>query len=165
MFLHLLRHAEAADLSPDSERPLTAKGRNDALALGKTLARQGIDLPQAIWCSPYRRARETAEGLLKGASAKATIQVRAGLTPCDEPADLLAELSEVEEDLLIVGHNPHLSILAGYLLGGPAAHVNVHYRKATLMRFEAHQIPLQRARPRLGAPLDAHAEAVSREFA
>ena len=137
MYLHLLRHAEAAVFHPDPDRPLTAKGQSDSEALGRLLARQGRSLPATIWCSPYLRARQTADAVLRGFGEEANaFEVRDGLTPYDDPADLLGELAELEEDLLIVGHNPHMAVLAGYLLGGLAGNVSVRYRKATLMRFE-----------------------------
>lgn len=136
MLLYLLRHAEAANISPDSERPLTAKGRQDVVDLGKLLARQGVRLPSTIWSSPYKRAQETASLLAEAARSGAGIVTRQGLTPEDAPAALLPALAEVDEDLLIVGHNPHLSILAAHLLSGSHGEAIVQFRKCTLMRFE-----------------------------
>lgn len=136
MLLYLLRHAEAADGTPDADRPLTPKGSHDVEKLGKHLQRQGVKIPSTIWCSPFQRARTTAEILTGSLVPQAEPQFRDGLTPYDDPAQLLPELAEIEEDLLLVGHNPHLSMLAGYLLGGLAGDVVVHYRKCMLMRFE-----------------------------
>lgn len=131
MFLYLLRHADASDGQPDADRALSPKGRSDVEKLGRLLTRSGVKLPELTWCSPYRRAGETAEVL-----RVRTVDRREMLTPYDDPAGLLPELAEVEQDLLIVGHNPHLSVLAGYLLGGLSANVAVRCRKCTLLRFE-----------------------------
>lgn len=64
MLLHLLRHAHAGDpfefSGPDSARPLTDKGRNQAARLGDWLARQGFTT-DLILSSPKVRAFETAE--------------------------------------------------------------------------------------------------------
>ncbi|MFP4281781.1 MAG: SixA phosphatase family protein [Opitutales bacterium] len=136
MLLYLLRHAEAIDAYPDPARVLTPKGRGDAEALGRHLARQNLELPFEIWSSPYARAQETARLLVRGHGSDREVETREGLTPDDDPIALLPELAAVEDDLLLVGHNPHLAILAGQLLGGSAAQVAVHFRKCTLMRFE-----------------------------
>jgi phosphohistidine phosphatase len=136
MRLYLLRHAEAADTSPDPARALTPKGQRDARALGRLLSRREIKSPGLLWCSPYRRARETADALLEAAEWPLRPEIREGLTPYDDPADLLAELAHEAEDLLVVGHNPHLALLAGYLLGGVEGRTTVHFRKCGMICFE-----------------------------
>jgi phosphohistidine phosphatase len=58
--IYLLRHGIAEDSTPDSERALTAEGREK---LRRVLARaRSADVtPSLILSSPYRRAIETAE--------------------------------------------------------------------------------------------------------
>lgn len=65
--LLLIRHAEAEPLRPseafelkDIDLPLTARGRNQAAALAARLRQRDIG---AIYTSPLRRTRETAEAL------------------------------------------------------------------------------------------------------
>ncbi|MCD0482864.1 histidine phosphatase family protein [Streptacidiphilus sp. ASG 303] len=54
----------------DADIPLTALGRRQADALGRRLAAlPGALRPQAVWCSPYVRARQTAEHALAGFGA------------------------------------------------------------------------------------------------
>jgi len=55
----LLRHAEAEDGSPDSERPLTPKGEEQARAAGQAFRRLDLDV-EACVTSPKVRAVETA---------------------------------------------------------------------------------------------------------
>jgi phosphohistidine phosphatase len=55
----LLRHADAEDGSPDAERPLSAKGEQQARAVGAALAALGVEL-DACLASPRVRARDTA---------------------------------------------------------------------------------------------------------
>src|SRR5919202_88038 len=57
--LWLLRHGEAEDGSPDSERPLTKKGRRQARDAGAALAKLGAGV-DACLTSPKVRAYETA---------------------------------------------------------------------------------------------------------
>ena len=60
MNIYLLRHAQAESSYPDSERCLSAKGRADVERLGQFLRSKETSLPPVLWCSPYRRAQETA---------------------------------------------------------------------------------------------------------
>jgi broad specificity phosphatase PhoE len=57
--VYLVRHAEAG-WSPDEMRPLTAQGREQAGAVADALVPLG---PDAIYSSPYTRARQTVEPL------------------------------------------------------------------------------------------------------
>ena len=57
--IYLVRHAHA-DWSPDEQRPLSAKGREDALRVAELLATYSISV---IYSSPYARARQTVEPL------------------------------------------------------------------------------------------------------
>ncbi|MEJ7648088.1 MAG: phosphoglycerate mutase family protein [Nakamurella sp.] len=64
--------AEVIDIDVrDADVPLTERGAQQAAAFGTLLAAGGADdrsaLPDAIWCSPYLRARQTAEIALREA--------------------------------------------------------------------------------------------------
>ncbi len=59
--LFLVRHAHA-DYRPDEMRPLSAGGRLDALRVAEILEPES---PEAIYSSPYRRARQTVEPLAR----------------------------------------------------------------------------------------------------
>ena len=63
MQIYLLRHVIAEDAKPghpDSERPLTAEGRDKLRRVLKRARTADLD-PSLILSSPYRRALETAE--------------------------------------------------------------------------------------------------------
>ena len=55
----LLRHGEAADGTPDADRPLTERGEAQARAAGAALAAMGVSL-DACLTSPKVRAADTA---------------------------------------------------------------------------------------------------------
>ena len=55
----LLRHGDAEDGTPDAERPLTEKGREQARAVGAALKALGVEL-DACLTSPKVRAADTA---------------------------------------------------------------------------------------------------------
>jgi phosphohistidine phosphatase len=118
----LLRHAEAEPhgTRPDSERRLTARGKRQSEVAGAALAALGIAF-ETVLVSPKERAQRTAlvaersfggkgwgvrtyEPLGDGLSASAALEEAAGMS--------------ADGRLLLVGHEPDLSLLAGDLTGG-----------------------------------------------
>lgn len=114
----LLRHGEAADGSPDAERPLTEKGRRQSRAAGAALRALGVKL-DACLTSPKVRAADTA---------RLACEELDGVVPEHEPKlaggrihadDLAAGLGD---DVLLVGHDPDFSSAVHELTG---AHVRL----------------------------------------
>ncbi|GIF14270.1 histidine phosphatase family protein [Actinoplanes teichomyceticus] len=69
-------NAEVIDLAErDADVPLSATGRDQALALGKFLAKED-DLPEIAVVSPYLRARQTAELALSGLPVSVVVDER-----------------------------------------------------------------------------------------
>jgi phosphohistidine phosphatase len=107
----LLRHGEAADGSPDSERPLTEKGRRQARNAGIALKKLGVQL-DACLTSPRVRARETAELACEGLGVTVTVESALQGGPFD-PREVAAGFDEV----LLVGHDPDFSMAVHALTG------------------------------------------------
>jgi phosphohistidine phosphatase len=121
--LWVLRHAEAEPhgSAPDAERRLTARGEEQARAAGIALARLGADF-EAVLSSPKERAWATAEiAVAEWDSASSGLLAAhpplAGGFDAAQALDALAPLS-ADGRLLIVGHEPDLSLLVGELTGG-----------------------------------------------
>jgi len=118
--LRLLRHADAGDPAkwhkPDSERPLSEKGRRQAERLGRLLAAVK-DQPDVFLTSPKVRARETAELAAAPLNAKVVVDDRLG-GPLDLPAvdAILADAGNPARPVL-VGHDPDFSELLAELVG------------------------------------------------
>lgn len=109
----LLRHADAADGSPDAERPLTDKGREQARAAGVALQTLGVKL-DACLTSPKLRAHETAElTCTEVGGVEPQIEARLAGGPFDA-YDLIAGLGE---EVLLVGHDPDFSMAVHTLTG------------------------------------------------
>jgi phosphohistidine phosphatase len=101
----LLRHAHAEDGSPDAERPLSAKGEQQARAVGAALAVLGVEL-DACLTSPRVRARDTARLVCEPLELEPTEEhaLRGG------PFDPLAVAAGHGESVLLVGHDPDFSL-------------------------------------------------------
>ena len=101
----LLRHAEAADGTPDAERPLTDKGREQSRWVGEALAALGVKL-DACLSSPKVRAADTAKIACEPLGVEVQLEPKLAGGPFDAEA-LAAGLGD---EVLLVGHDPDFSM-------------------------------------------------------
>ena len=119
--LLLLRHAKAArdsDTGRDFDRPLAPRGKSEAPAMGRDIARLGL-IPDHAIVSPARRTRETWDL----ASTVWTHSPSARLVDAIYEASVETLLQLVRSTpptvqcLMLVGHNPGIEDLAADLAG------------------------------------------------
>jgi phosphohistidine phosphatase len=108
----LLRHGDAEDGSPDSERPLTEKGREQSRAVGAALKALGVEL-DACLTSPKVRSAETARLACEPIGVEPQLEPKLAGGPFDAEA-LAAGLGD---DVLLVGHDPDFSMAVHSLTG------------------------------------------------
>lgn len=118
MTVYLVRHAHAVDSEENPERPLSRRGRSQALTLGTFLKRSGQFEPAEFWHSPLARSRETAELLGKGLRGNASFLLLPELQPESDPRLVARRIKAATQPVAIVGHEPHLSTLATLLVAG-----------------------------------------------
>lgn len=120
--LFICRHAKSswkdARLA-DIDRPLNKRGKMNAPEMGKRLKRRSLK-PDLIVSSPARRAIATATGIAGelGISRKRILAEDAVYN--SYPAKLVKIIQRVDDAhdrVMIVGHNPEITVLAN-LLGG-----------------------------------------------
>jgi len=134
--IHLLRHAHAGDSArwtgPDSARPLSEKGREQAQRMAQFLRAAGFR-PDVVVSSPKLRALETARPVADalGLELKMDDALAEGFD-LDGVEPLLARLGDPVRPLL-VGHDPDFSELAAMLIGAS----EVPIRKGALVRIDA----------------------------
>ena len=110
--LWLLRHGDAAEGSPDAERPLTDKGKEQARAAGRALKELGVK-PAACLTSPKVRALDTARIACEELGIEPQLEPKLAGGPFD-PEALAAGLGD---DVLLVGHDPDFSMAVHSLTG------------------------------------------------
>jgi len=117
MKLWLLRHGHAEPHNHrDALRQLTAEGRREILQSAAQLLGQPL---QAILCSPYVRARQTAELVVEALQSTQVVEIVPWLTPESSLRDALANLAvRPEENILLVSHQPLIGELGGMLEHG-----------------------------------------------
>ncbi|MEX2177180.1 MAG: histidine phosphatase family protein [Gemmatimonadaceae bacterium] len=135
MKLMLVRHADAGDADsfartgqPDHLRPLSPRGHEQMRDAVKGL-RTMFAKPDVILSSPYLRATATADVIRREYELPSVVT-----TPVLEPEALPEDFERWMRDqprhdaVIVVGHEPNLSVLASWLTAG--SHVaNIEFKK------------------------------------
>jgi len=110
MRLYLVRHAEAAPGEPDELRPITARGRAQARAVGQSLR---AARPALVLTSPLLRARETGAAIARETGAELRVDER--LAPGADAASVVEAVAGGPDSVVAVGHQPDCSEIASAL--------------------------------------------------
>ncbi|TDY00962.1 SixA phosphatase family protein [Thiohalophilus thiocyanatoxydans] len=122
--LWLLRHAraDAGDKGmDDTDRPLSHDGRDQATRLGQWLAQQDLR-PGLIVSSPAVRARQTTELICRALGVDLNhIRYDPGLylASRNELLGIIEGMTLPNSSVMLVGHNPGLEELLGWLCPEP----------------------------------------------
>ncbi len=117
MFLYLVQHAEANREEEDPTRDLSVKGREDIRKVAQFAGKVQVTVNRILH-SGKTRALRTAKILAAELKQAQSSAVADGLAPLDDPAIWADRLESLDEDLVLVGHLPHLARLASRLLCG-----------------------------------------------
>jgi len=118
--LFLCRHAKSSwkDTSlADIDRPLNKRGRKNAPEMGRRLAARDVK-PDLILSSPARRALKTARLIARELGIDKSAIVVIDALYDSFPVRLLQVVREMEgchEAVMLVGHNPEMTMLANIL--------------------------------------------------
>ncbi len=132
----LWRHAEAEDDAPsDMARRLTSKGQKQAGKMAAWMKAQvGNDIKRwRVIASPAVRAQQTAEAL------QLPFETVEAIAP-DAPADAVlrsAHWPRGSHNVIVVGHQPTLGMVAAYLINGVEGYVPV--KKGAIWWFEVRE--------------------------
>jgi phosphohistidine phosphatase len=116
--LVLVRHGKSSwDLDVDDhERPLSARGRRDAEAIGRWLSERSLR-PDLVLCSTAFRTKQTWEYAMAGGATAGEVQYRREVYHAWVP-ELLALVREVPDEihtLLVLGHAPGIPDLVEHV--------------------------------------------------
>ena len=116
--LLILRHAQALGTEvggSDKTRKLSPKGIEEAKALGKLMARDGLQ-PDAVLCSAATRTRETLDAVMEGLDTCAVDYLdRLYNSDFDTLLNAVHRANDDADTVLIVAHNPGIHTLAARL--------------------------------------------------
>jgi len=147
MKLLLLRHGIAVEhgtpgYERDSERPLTPEGRRKTRAVARALAALDVS-PDVILTSPLVRAHQTAEIVASTLRIKRRMLVCEHLAAGGDAKRLVAEINRRHtkaDCVMLVGHEPDLSLLASLLLTGTAAGAAIEMKKGGVCLLEVDEL-------------------------
>jgi phosphohistidine phosphatase len=117
MLIYLVQHAEAKKEEEDPARDLTEKGRRDLARVADQAGRLKLAVSQ-VFHSGKTRALTTGEILAAALRPAKGISATTGLAPLDDPRIWAERISQMDEDVVLVGHLPHLARLAALLICG-----------------------------------------------
>src|SRR5215467_8484236 len=115
MRVYLVQHGKAKPAEEDPNRGLTDEGRTEVTQVAEFLAGLRINV-SLIQHSGKARAEETAHIFAASIRCTAGPSHTMGLDPSDNPSDTANFLKVYTDDVLMVGHLPHLERLTALLL-------------------------------------------------
>jgi len=118
--LYLVQHAEAKREEEDPARPLSERGWADIRKVAAFLQAHPLPPLRAIYHSGKTRAAQTAEVLAGVLESSEGCRATDGLDPLADPGLWIERLREMSEDIMLVGHLPHLDRLSARLLSAGA---------------------------------------------
>ena len=136
MIIYLLRHGQAeqnstAEVSKDALSCLTAKGIEDIGFVAEHYAASNHRVDRCL-ASPLKRAQQTAELFLAEADLKCALESEDVLRPESTAHNVLNFLETfTRQNILLIGHNPLLSVLHTLLTSG-----EINYSKKILAAGE-----------------------------
>ena len=136
MKIYILRHAEAEPRAPggaEGARQLTSEGKRELRNVLR-LAHDAEVEPEVILASPWTRAQETALAASEALGTQKVIETKS-LLPDVLANQIWGEIRSLRplKELMVVGHEPHLSRFAAFLLEAP---VSIHMKKSAMIRID-----------------------------
>ena len=136
MIVYLVRHGSAEDWAEsgrDRDRRLTDQGRSRLRHSGRGLKKLGVK-PESILTSPFPRAAETAAILAEALNRVHTLETVEMLQSGGGSEQHIRELLHDQPDeVMIVGHQPEMSLMAEELVGRGARFI---FKKGSVCRIE-----------------------------
>jgi phosphohistidine phosphatase len=138
MFLYLVQHGEAKRDEDDPQRGLTDKGFKDVARTAIYAQKLGLKV-SVIHHSGKTRALQTAQILADYLKPGKGMSQADNLAPMDDPGGWAGRVAEMNEEVMLVGHLPHLAKLAGLLLCGDKEKAPIDFKMGgivCLKRFD-----------------------------
>ena len=136
MKVYLVQHAKALPKQQDPERPLTDEGRAELKRVAAFAAQSGQVRIGRIWNSGKTRAAQSAQILADALMPPLGVRSAEEMDPGDPPQLWGERLPEMSQDVMLVGHMPHLSRLASLLLTGDPEREVVRFENGVIVCLE-----------------------------
>ncbi len=138
MRIYLVQHAEAKKKEDDPLRPLTEEGEKNAEKMASYASKMGITVAKILH-SGKLRAKQTTDIFSKHLNPKEGVFEIKGLNPLDSPNEIVEKIEALNDDVMIVGHMPHLSKLLSFLILNKENPDIVKFRNAGITCLEKNE--------------------------
>lgn len=139
MNVYLVQHAKALSKEENPDRPLSEEGRLELERMAEFLAAQPDVVIGRIWNSGKTRAAQTAELLADRLNPPLGVRSAEGLSPMDKPQIWAERVKEMSQDVMLVGHLPHLDRLSSLLLTGDPDRGVIAFQNAGVVRLRSEE--------------------------
>lgn len=134
--LFLFRHGKSnwdADYQEDHDRPLAKRGKTAAAVMGVYLARLQ-QVPDLVFTSSAVRARDSIRRAAKAGGWTCPVEITERLYRAapEQVLDMIREGEDAADSILLAGHEPTWSLLAGGLIG----EANLKFPTAAMARID-----------------------------
>jgi phosphohistidine phosphatase len=147
MDLYLLRHGIAQDFAKsDADRELTFEGKQIVRAVMTAISKMGLHRPSVLVNSPLIRAEQTADiahELFCPSAMRQSSDALRSESDIVRTVTLIQALSASHHTVMLVGHDPHLSILASSLVAGTQRPV-IEMQKSMVAHIELTNLEVPR---------------------
>lgn len=127
MKLYLVQHGAAVDAAQDPDRPLSEAGLHHLHKIKAFIDRHRNISVKTIYHSPKTRAKQTAQELAIHLSPDNGLVEDNDIVPMGDITIWAKKALDETEDIMLVGHLPHLDRLASYLLTGKDWTNTIHF--------------------------------------
>ena len=135
--LFIIRHGKAeprGQYGSDGDRPLTNDGVEEMKAVGRALAR--LTDVAVVLTSPLVRARQTADQIVAAFKPAPKMVVLDALASASNYRRLAEAINgHLADSVAVVGHEPDMSGLAGFLIGQEGS-VAIDFKKGAVCRID-----------------------------
>lgn len=146
MEFYVLRHGIAVPhgapgFDRDSDRPLTREGAEKMRRIAKAMKTLRLSC-DVVLTSPFPRALQTAEIVSKELGMKKKMVLTDHLAVGGDPEQLVEEIRSNHPSasgVMIVGHEPYLSLLTSVLISGQA-NLDITLRKGGLAKLTIEEL-------------------------
>jgi phosphohistidine phosphatase len=131
-YLFLARHGMPVSKEVDLTKPLSEEGKREVEKVAKFFAESPVR-PGVIYHSGKKRAVQTAEIIHEKLKLDKVPLAKEGISPLDSPGIIAEEIDVSDSNLMIVGHLPHLSRLASWLVTGNDSEAIVDFKQGAVL--------------------------------
>lgn len=128
MKIYLAQHGETFTKEENAARPLTENGKKEITDVASFVTKSRQFALNKIYYSPKKRAEQTANIFGQFLQPEEWLEENEDLTPLADPSIWYEKIRTLKDDIMLIGHLPHLQKLASLLISGTEDNKTVDFQ-------------------------------------